>query len=298
MAGKTWRDLGRNSTSASGRRAVGERGGAIAQAVQTSPRLGALLEKRKSLETRLSALASGEGEALSPRDAARYSVPSFAERRAQEREWLARRMNLQARVNDRATAGRTSRREPVSQRSAPGNSVRQWLSHRDAQRRSLRDAARDRLSPLNDVARVGRQLQGSVDRASGQLRDLDQKLAEEGLTSEREDLKKINNKLTQATSQIDKYTKMVEAPKRAVEKIDRFWKTRQQQISGAMDKAGPYFDRSQQRLSTTSGGSGDLFERMARNRMRALQRRQEQRRIEARDEARRERARRSKQEEK
>ena len=68
----------------------------------------------------------------------------------------------------------------------------------------------------------------------------------------------------------------------------------EQQISGAMDRAGPYFERSNRRLSTETGGSGNLFERMERNRELALQRRKEKRRDEDRDEARRQRARRNK----
>ncbi len=151
---------------------------------------------------------------------------------------------------------------------------------------------------MNEVARVGRQLQGSLSRASGQLRDLDRQLAEQGLNKEREELRGLGaDRLSQAKSQLDKYTRMAEAPMRAVEKIDNFWENRQREISGAMDQIGAYFERSQRRLSTESGGSGDLFKRMQRNRMRALQRRQELRREEARDEARRERARRSKREE-
>jgi hypothetical protein len=47
---------------------------------------------------------------------------------------------------------------------------------------------------------------------------------------------------------------------------------------------------AKRRLSTDSGGSGDLFERMQRNRQRALTRRQERREQERQDEQRRERA--------
>ena len=79
-------------------------------------------------------------------------------------------------------------------------------------------------------------------------------------------------------------------------KIDRFWEQRQREISGAMDETGPYVNRSRDRLSTDTGGSGDIFERMQRNRQRALQRREEQRRQEERDEARRQRARRNRRE--
>ena len=103
--------------------------------------------------------------------------------------------------------------------------------------------------------------------------------------------------LERVSSQVGQYSRMAEAPMRAVRNIDRFWEQRQRQIGGAMDRAGPYFDRSRERLSTETGGSGDIFERLQANRQRALQRRQEQRREEERDEARRQRARRNRREE-
>ena len=54
-----------------------------------------------------------------------------------------------------------------------------------------------------------------------------------------------------------------------------------------MDRMGTYSDTAKRRLSTRTGGSGDLFERMERNRQAALNARQEKRRQEARDEERR-----------
>lgn len=300
MPGRTWRDLRSNPSGGRQPSTTDTRG-----TTQTSPRLASLLEQRRELENRFQALTSGTGEALDPRDAARFHVPTFAERQAQQREWEAKRAELQNRATELRRQARGESAPQQQDRADAGDrgrsmdsSVSQWLSRRDAQRRSLRDAARDRLSPLNEVAGVGRQLQGSLSRASGQLRDLDRQLAAQGLTSERDELRGLGtDRLTQASSQVDKYTRMAEAPTRAVEKIDRFWENRQRDISGAMDQIGPYVDRSQRRLSTESGGSGDLFERMQRNRMRALQRRQELRREEARDEARRNRARRSRREE-
>ncbi len=319
MAGRTWRDLRRRPTNTT--EANSTLGGTFRQPVaQQSPRLTNLLEQRQALENRLKTLTSGTGETLNARDAARFQVPTFAERQRQQREWEAQREALQARALEVRTQARdlnypnnlnnldNSRRVDTPDRSttfsrrtgrdnlasSATEPVNQWLARRDMQRRSLRDAARERLSPLNDVADVGNQIKSSLSRASGQLRDLDRQLAANNLNEERSELRRLgSDKLTKATSQVDKYTKMAEAPMRMVKKIDSFWESRQNKISGAMDQTGSYFDRSQRRLSTDSGGSGDLFERMQRNRMQALKRRQEQRRQEERDEARRERARRN-----
>ncbi|EGW55138.1 hypothetical protein [Candidatus Endoriftia persephonae] len=308
MPGRTWRDLQHNPAPGPSDQSipVGDRASGTARAVQQSPRLAALLQQRKALESRLHTLTSGEGEPLDPRDAARFQVPSFAERRTQQRAWEAHREALQRRSAELRRAARSGSSRPGS--AAPststtrsdatshGSSVNQWLARRDTQRQTLREAARDRLSPLNNLANVGRQLGGSLSRTSAQLRNLDRQLAEHGLDQEREELRKLGaDKLSKATAQLDKYTKMAEAPQRAVEKIDQFWQDRQRQISGAMDQTGPYAERTRRRLSTDNGGSGDLFERMQRNRMRALQRRQEQRREEERDQARRDRARHNRQ---
>lgn len=304
MPGRTWRDLTNSTAPGAGSQSSvpGGTGSAVKRAVEGSPRLASLLEQRETLENRLRSLSSGSGPALDAREAARFHVPSFAERRAQQQQWENQRSELQARAlslreqarrSTAPTAAGTSSREP---RAVPGReNVNQWLAQRDSQRRSLRDAARDRLTPLNQVAQVGRGLNRSLSNASDQLRDLDRQLASQGMSQERDELRNLGaDRLSTASSQVDKYTKMAEAPMRAVRKIDNFWENRQRQISGAMDRTGPYVDRSQRRLSTEYGGSGDIFERMQRNRQTALERRQELRRQEERDEARRQRARRNK----
>jgi len=308
MPGNTWKDLRRDTAPvfigdpASRPRRIGkvERESAIERARKTSPRLANLLDERKALEARLRNLSTGAGAALDARDAARFRVPTFAERRAQQREWESKHERLRRRG---AALRNLARNRTIAQ---PGTSalqqirsaeisISQWLARRDRQRQNLRQSARDRLSPLKDVAQVGRQLSDSLSSASGQLRDLDRQLAEQGLSQEREELRNLGaGRLTKVQSKVDRYTKMAEAPMRAVDKIDDFWNKRQQQISGAMDKAGPYFERANRRLSTETGGSGNLFERMQRNRELALQLRLEKRRDEARDEARRQRARRKK----
>jgi hypothetical protein len=304
MPGNTWKDLRKETSpfstgySASRPRRIGnvERENAIERARKTSPQLAGLLDERKVLEGRLRNLSGGSGEVLDARDAARFRVPTFAERRAQQREWESKHERLRTRAaalrnlaRNRATALQNT--GTLQQMRSAEISVSQWLARRDKQRQNLRQSARDRLSPLKDVAQVGRKLSDSLSSASGQLRDLDRQLAEQGLSQEREELRKSGaGRLTKVQSKVDRYTKMAEAPMRTVDKIDDFWNKRQQQISGAMDKAGPYFERANQRLSTETGGSGNLFERLQRNRELALQRRLEKRRDEVRDEARRQRA--------
>lgn len=302
MPGQTWRDLV-DGTAPSVGGSSGQPAGLIPTG-RASPRLTGLLEQREALEARLRGLVSGPDGAQDAREAARFQVPTFAERQAQQREWEAHRSALNARAAELRRQGgpadsnprETTLRSPRDQ--AGQDNVNQWLSRRDSRRRSLREAARDRLSPLNDAARVGRQLDRSLSRATGSLRNLDRVMGEHDMGREgslgnspgRDSLERVS-------SQIGNYSRMAEAPMRAVRNIDRFWDERQRQISGAMDRNGSYFNRSRERLSTETGGSGDVFERMRQNRQHALQRREEQRRQEERDEARRERAIRNRREE-
>lgn len=302
MPGRTWRDLVHGTAPSEGG-ALPQRAGPGPTGA-TSPRLASLLEQRETLEARLRGLVSGTGDIGDARQAARFHVPTFAERQAQQREWESRReAHNNRRAEQRRQGGATvmDNREPPLRRS-PNQSgldnVNQWLSRRDSHRHSLREAARDRLSPLNDAARMGRQVGSSLSRATGLLRNLDRGLNERGMGGEGSTGRVTGTEsLERVSSQVDRYSRMAEAPTRAVRKIDRFWQQRQRQISGAMDQTGSYFNRSRERLSTETGGSGDVFERLRQNRQRALQRRQEQRRQEERDEARRERARRSRREE-
>lgn len=306
MAGRTWKDLQPKRAPSADKKVAPEDASADALALATaqSPRLSQLLEQRKELEARLRGLTTS-GTQADQREAARFQVPTFAERQAEQREWEQRREATQTRAAQRrgqapklktaedgssiGASGQTAQASPLRQGAT--ESVTQWLNRRDEQRRALTGAARDRLSPLNDIASHARRLRKKSAGVSSQLRDLDSKLAESGQTKERDELKRLGgDSLTKGTALVDKYTKMAEAPKRAVDKIDQFWKTRQNEISGTMDRTGPYVNNSRQRLSTDKGGSGDLFERMERNRMQALQRRKDQRREEERDEARRQRA--------
>jgi hypothetical protein len=260
---------------------------------QNSPRLSGLLEQRELLESRLSTLTQGGEEQLNPRDAAKFQVLTFAERQVQHRDWERQRNKLRTkaaelRANSRNSAGRdrTSTQDSSASSGNGGSAssalstiggVKQWLDKRDAQRQSL---------------------QRSLSGNSNRLRVLDRQLSKHGLDQEKDELNKLGaDKLGKASSMLDSYARMAEGPLRAVKKVDRFWEKRRSDISGAMDKAGPYVDRSQRRLSTETGGSGDLFERMERNRLSALQKRREQRRQQKQDEARNERARHKRNEE-
>lgn len=315
MPGNTWKDLGNNSSqratsqpstearersSQANQPSLSQRQKqrALERAKKVSPNLAGLLEQREGLEDRMRNLSAGSQTEVSPRDAVRFQVASFAERQVQQRAWESRREQLRAQAAEIRNQSRNSSsasRSTTRPSASPQDSVNQWLAHKDAQRQNLRETARDRLSPLNDVAQVGRQLSGSLSSASQQLRNLDRQLADQGLSQEREELRSLGgDRLNQIQSSVSQYTKMAEAPMRTVNKIDNFWKKRQQEISGPMDKASSYVDRNRRRLSTRTGGSGDLFERMERNRQRALQRRKEKQQEETRDEARRERAQRSK----
>ncbi len=306
MAGRSWKDLKRRGLQASSVNHFPkiEKGKLLEQVSSHNPKLRSLLEKRKELEGRFHSLISG-GEHLEPRDAARFNVPTFAQRQAQEREWERKREHRYRRNLELRRQGRTDKRrrsaEPseVSQwqarRDAPSlGGVDRWLAQRDRDRQSLREQARDRLAPLDNVANVGRGLRRPMGDLDRQLDEMDRKLAAEGVSdSERDDIRRAlsTDKLQQAgLKKMNKYSTMAEAPRRAAEKLNNEWRGRQQQISGAMDCFGPYVRRSRRRLSTATGGSGDLFERMARNRERALTRRKERREQEERDEARRERA--------
>lgn len=312
MPGKTWKDLQKDSAHSIAERpslrANNEQNSdnnnatntIFEKAKQESPQLSKLLEKRQALEDNLRNLSAGENNGLDSREAAKYQIPSFAQRQAQQRQWELeheqQRINetqkrQQARATHSLSRPTNNTTNPFDSNSSR-SSVNQWLARRDTQRQALRDASRDRLSPLNDAAKVGRQLGNSLSNSSSQLRDLDKQLAEQGMDEERDELRQLGGggALGKMKSTVDKFSSMAEAPMGAVNKIDNFWKKRQQDISGPMDRVGAYSDTAKRRLSTRMGGSGDLFERMERNRQAALKARQEKRNEEARDEARRKRA--------
>ncbi|HSF94899.1 MAG TPA: hypothetical protein VLA52_07715 [Thermohalobaculum sp.] len=290
-------------------------------------RLGELLRQRRALEARIAGLAGLPGAPGDDAQTARYPVMSFAERRREQAEWAARRNALRAQQDEirgrtgdaaggsqpapepgglaptpleaRLGAGLPIRTDLSSGRTHLG-AARDWISDRTSGLRSGIGAARRRvqeaITPVNRVADVGNDLQRQTDDAGRQLRDLDRRLAEEGVSeADRaeirdsiggEQISKVSGPLARANSALN-------APRRAVERVDEGWQRRERAVTGAMDRFGSYAEMRDRRLSPETGGSGDLFERMRANRMAALERRREQQRAEERDQARRDRARRA-----
>lgn len=174
-------------------------------------------------------------------------------------------------------------------------------------RDGLRNGLDDLEAPLNDgvrgarkvtdridqVGRPLRQLGSQVENYQKQLRDLDSKLEAEGISKkERDEIRKSvgGDKIDKVGGRLAKANQVLSAPGRAVDKIETGWMQRRQQIEGPMDRFSSYADNSERRLSPETGGSGDLFERMQRNRERALERQREQQMQEEQDRRRRDRA--------
>ena len=305
MPGNSWRNLSRGSDSNTGSdlgtspsaTSTGPRGGSNSAAA-ANPHLDLLLQQRQELESNLRNLVSGTSS--DQREAARFHVPTFAQRQAQHRQWerqreqqqqvLGRKQREQGVVNslenraDQAERMRTGLRnfqQPVSD----------WMDERDQERQSLRSRFDSAERELKDSTRPLKNIGKQVGSASQQLKDLDRQLAAEGSDSDREELRKLGtDKIHKADKTLQKINGIIDAPSRAVKKIDDFWQARDNQISGAMDRFGPYADNARRRLNLDQGGSGDLFERMQRNRENALERRREQRQEQMRDQARRDRA--------
>ncbi len=315
MPGRSWRDVAGQGRSAEppprSPAAVPVRPAAPprAPAAAPDPRLAALMAEREALTRRMDALTQG-GRQADPRDAARFPVATFAQRRAEERAFAERQEGLRARAPARTppppeplAREPTRRARPPAARAAPPDplaalfaaptaSARDFLAARDRDRDRLRASARDRLAPLTAVAEVGRGAQAKLQEAQGQLRDLDRQLAERDVSAEeRAEIQRTlkSAEIDAVAERVGRATRAVEAPMRAVDRLDSAWGQRRDGISGAMDRTGPYAAARARRLGLDTGGSGDLFERAERARERALERRREARAAAARAEARRER---------
>jgi len=348
MPGNSWRTLGRRvEASESRNRTLGSqpesKPNSQAAAASMSPKLNALLDKRKALEDNLRHLTSGteNGSNENAREAARFPIASHAQRRFSQQQWDKKREQSRSRLQQNKPSnrergnvqagGQGSRHGPGSVLQNTGRglnapvertgqtsvnpSLEDWYLHRDSMREknrqngisktsvnSSREAQQTRsgmmggvTGGLDTLANTAGSARRPLSNATSKLRDLDKRLADQGLDQERKELnkefKKMGvDKLEKAEKTLGNIEKYASKASSAVNKVDQFWKKRDQQISGPMDRVGPYVARSKQRLSTETGGSGDLFERMQRNRERALQRRREIQRQEQRDEARRRRA--------
>ncbi|MFW5844888.1 MAG: hypothetical protein ACOCXJ_01540 [Planctomycetota bacterium] len=274
-------------------------------------------------------LQSG-GHELDPREAARFHVPSFAQRQAEARELLERRQAERERAVQRRREQQQPGRigaadEPGSEpppiggipsmpalvdqvgtapRSALGrarqtggwrDSADSWLERRDAERLQARDAVRERLAPLEEVRGAASRMRSGL--GTERLDELDRRLAAEDSSYERGSIQRdLAEPLGKADSVLGTVERVAGAPGRAGDRLDQSWLQRRERIEGAMDRVGPYVDRRERRLSVDHGGSGDVFTRMQRNRERGLERLRERRAEERRDERRRQRARERKRE--
>lgn len=314
MTRRTWRDLDQDSTERSASFAgpsvppapvTGSSGASdLAEAARLAPnsQLNQLLTRRNELESKLRGLTGNSQQ--DPAISQRFPVASFAERRQQEQEWTAQRAAARQRQSDPAPVG-TPRgslpASPLEGRMDAGLPGRSGLSDGPDNRfvtasRQARSGLRrigEALSPLQSVSQPVRNARQSVDGARDQLRDLDQQLASEGVSeADRAELRKTlqGDRLDKTSAVLNRAQSALDAPQRAVERIESGWQAREQRLTGAMDRFSSYADRREQRLSLDSGGSGDLFARMQANRQRALERRREQQQAEQRDQQRRERA--------
>ncbi|MGD1924072.1 MAG: hypothetical protein ACFB03_07755 [Paracoccaceae bacterium] len=185
---------------------------------------------------------------------------------------------------------------PATPRTAAGDRLRGLRDRLDAADRPIRSGLRRARGVTDRVDAVGRplrQLGQQVENYRNQLDDLDRKLEAEGISKkERDEIRRAvgGDKIDKVGGKLAKANKALAAPSNAVKKVEQSWMQRRQQIEGPMDRFSNYADNSERRLSPETGGSGDLFARMQRNRERALQRQREQQRQEDQDRRRRERA--------
>ena len=270
-----------------------------AAALAPDSRLSQLMQERKELEDRLRNLTGLPGQqGTDAHRNARFHVPSFAERQAEYREWEANRMQSlrrQAAAARQARAPTNPLRSGVAAARNPVEQLRSGLQH--TSRSNLNrfiERPRDAANTLDEMGRPLRQIGAQLQDQNRQLDEMDRKLAAEGVSeAERQEIRKAvkGDKLDKAGKMMDKANKAISAPKKAVDKVEQGWLRREQQIAGPMDRFSNYADQSERRLSTETGGSGNLFQRMQANRMNALRRRREQKMQDHKDENRRARAR-------
>lgn len=317
MTRRTWRDLDQDpnrsaptvpapghspaSTATAGTHST------LAEAARLAPdsQLNQLLTRRNELEARLRGL-TGESQ-QDPAISQRFPVASFAERRQQEQAWAAQRAAARQRQQQgtEPTPLGTPRgslpASPLEGRMDAGLPGRSGLSTgpdnrfttASQQARSGLRRIGEALTPLQSVSQPVSEARQSVDGARDQLRDLDRQLASEGVSeTDRAELRKTlqGDRLDKTSAVLNRAQTALDAPQRAVERIESGWRSREQRLTGAMDRFSSYADRREQRLSLDRGGSGDLFARMQANRQRALERRREQQQTEQRDQQRRDRA--------
>ncbi|WP_172332158.1 hypothetical protein [Mangrovicoccus sp. HB161399] len=330
MTRRSWRDLERRQgAEAPGPQLPGfgpGQGGDLraAAGMAQSGRLTALLDQREALEQRIRALSSGGGAPQDPAVAARFPVQSFAERRAEQDAFEARRAQLRAQ-QDEIRRGLRAGEEglpqlpgladtPLAQRmgaglpgpggtglGGPRSGIGQAVGgmaaglRGESQRRraEILGPARRAGAALEEAGRPLRQIGSQLENARGQMRDLDRQLASEGVSeAERAEIRRQmgGDTIEKVAGPISKANEALSRPARLADGVGRNWEARERQLTAPMDRTSRYAEMRERRLSTETGGSGDLFERMRRNRERALARRREAEAEEARDRRRRERA--------
>lgn len=174
-------------------------------------------------------------------------------------------------------------------------SLRDGIANRSARTRAdLLGRPRAAAAQVDAIGRPLRNIGDQLSDQSRQLDEMDRKLAAEGVSqAERDEIRKAvkADEIDKVSGVLDRANAALGAPKKAVDRVDRAWRARERQITGPMDQVSRYADTRERRLSTETGGSGDLFERMQANRLSALRRRQAAQLQDRRDERRRERAR-------
>lgn len=325
MIRRSWRDLQsdddangdstESSSSNNARDQATERVGDLQQAASMVPggRLEELLRERQQLEQHIANI-SGNNRETDARDDARFSVLSFAERQQQERDWLRRHEANNARRDNEQRTGLMSglssltsglgSNQGLPDRSGLRSGFQGALDGRDATRERFRGASRSNnegLNALGGLRQAGRNIANQANSMSNQMRGLDRQLTENDVSQEdRDEIRRLikADKIDKVSSGMSKANKSLDAPKNLVGGIERGWQEKEKLLTGALDKIGPYAELRDRRLSSDTGGSGDLFERMKRNRQRALERRREKQIEEKRDQQRRDRAKQRKAEEK
>lgn len=242
-----------------------------------------LLKQRQTLEAHMAGLTQGANSS-DPREAIRFPVASFAQRQQQEQEWEQQRtaayIRARQRIRGSVGGGRTSMvpMTPFEERSQAGLPERSGLG-----------ANRD-TNGLSSLKALGQSLNSQAQNMSRQMKDLDRQLAEKDVSqADRDEIQKTmhGKEVASIGGALSKANKTLDAPKKLVGKLlgDKL-----DYLTAPMDSAGPYAQERERRLSSETGGSGDLFDRMKANRKRALERRREQHLQELRDEGRRKKA--------
>lgn len=290
-----------------------------AAAMLPESRLNDLLQQRQKLESRIAGLSVPSDSNNSNIDL-RYPVLSFAERQQQEREWEQRRDSVDNNVPPPIVSSsggsaenglgptplETRLHAEPTQRSSIDNQPFSSFHPMTMTRRRLQQSILTRRGSdsriengLTKLRQLGRDAADQAQDMSNQMRDLDRQLAENDVSqADRGDIRDLMkaDQIDKVASGLEQANKALDAPKTLVNGIERKWKGKEDLISGAMDRIGPYVEARDRRLSSDTGGSGDLFERMQRNRERALERRRQQRLTDHQDEQRRKRAKKNRQE--